>query len=346
MDSIDPQYTQSAASLASAYLASLLPALAAAYPAVDLAAMVERAGIKPEELADPDFLIPFYRAGAFFLELLKETQDEGLGLVLGSAVQPRSYQTLGYAILSSDTLRQAIDRLIRYEQLVGQLGSTTLVIDETVKLVWHCPFEGPWTRYIREAAITGWVAYATSLLANPVKANAVHFTHELNGDPLRYEAIYGCPVIFSSSFDGVEFDICYLNEPLKSADPGLSALMESRAKDMLACFHNKLNLANEVREQIAYVLPNGDPALEEVAARLKLSGRALQNRLKSLGITFKDVVDEVREQLAYNYLEKTNTSIIDVAFLLGFSEQSSFSRAFKRWSGLAPIEYRRQKVAF
>ncbi len=342
MDSIDPQFTQSSASLAAAYMTSLLPALEAEYN-LDTAALLERVGLDSNLLQNPQALIPFYRVGAFFLELLKETQDPGLGLVVGSGVQPRSYQVLGYAVLSSANLGQAIERLIRYEHLVGKLGSTTLQRDgELVRLIWHCPFEGPWSRYIKEAAVTGWVVYARSLLASQVKAEAVHFDHELVGECARYEAVYDCPVIFGSDWTGVTFDSGLLDEPLISADPGLNQMMEAHARDMLSQFKHKLNLVNEVREVVARILPTGEPVLEEVAQSIGLTGRALQNRLKSGGYHFKDVVDEVREQLAYAYLQNSDTSIIDIAFLLGFSEQSSFSRAFRRWTGMAPVEYRRR----
>ncbi len=340
MQTIDPQYTQSSASLSAAYLQSIIPALKNQY-SVDVDGLLEKAGIEPEQLSDPEYLIPFFRVGGFFLELLRETGDDGLGLAIGASVQARSYHVLGYAILSSGTIAEAIDRLIRYEQLAGKLGKTSMVDGDPVKLQWHCPFEGPWSRYVKEAAIAGWVTFGRSLVADSAKPLGVYFDHSLMADYERYEAVFGCLVHFDADWTGVTFAKEHLRKPIVSADPGLKMLMDHQATDRLEKFDNRINLVNEVRAEIAQCLPNGEPSLEAVAEPLGLTSRALQNRLKSLDFHFKDVVDEVREQLAYAYLADDSTSLIDIAFLLGFSEQSSFSRAFKRWSGVSPIAFRK-----
>lgn len=340
MHTIDPQYTQSSASLSAAYLQSILPVLEKKY-AVDIDALLAKAGIERAELDNPENLIAFYRVGAFFLALLAETSDNGLGLVIGSSVQARSYHVLGYAILSSGTIAEAIDRLIRYERLAGKLGTTTMVAGEPVKLQWHCPFEGPWARYVKEAAIAGWVTFAKALVADSAAPLAVYFDHELMADYQRYEAVFGCPVYFDAAWCGVTLRPEDLDEPIVSADPGLKMLMDHQAVDRLEKFDSRINLVNEVRSEIAKRLPNGEPSLESVAEPLALTPRALQNRLKSVEIHFKELVDEVREQLAYAYLADESVSLIDIAFLLGFSEQSSFSRAFKRWHGVSPIAFRK-----
>ncbi|MCG8668909.1 MAG: AraC family transcriptional regulator [Pseudomonadales bacterium] len=340
MQAIDPQYTQSSASLSAAYLQSILPPLQERYD-IDMTSLVERVGIDSAQLNDPEYLIPFFRAGAFFLELLKETGDHGLGLEIGCAVQARSYHVLGYVILSSSHLAEAIDRLIRYEQLAGKLGKTTMEMGDPVKLQWHCPFDGPWAQYVKEAAIAGWVTVGRSLMVDQASPMAVYFDHPMKADYERYEKAFGCPVHFDSDWSGVTISAGDLQRKVVSADPGLKMLMDHQAHDRMEKFDGRINLPNEARAEVAKLLPNGEPSLEGVADALGLTPRALQNRLKSAGVSFKDVVDEVREQLAYAYLADQSATLIDIAFLLGFSEQSSFSRAFKRWAGVSPIEFRK-----
>src|SRR3990167_2783590 len=166
MAPLDLQLTLSASSVSAAYLQSLLPQLAQHY-GFDLNALLERAGLSAQDWQDPEALVPLFQAGALCLEILRVSGDHGLGLVMGALVQPRSYQVLGYAVMSSANLGEAIDRLIRYERLVGKLGSTQLLRDgERCRLQWHCPFSGDWTRYIKEAAIAGWVTFARALLAD------------------------------------------------------------------------------------------------------------------------------------------------------------------------------------
>ena len=342
---LDPQVAQTSASLSAAYLQSMLPALRSHYPAVDVDSLLLGTGIDADQLSDPEYLIPFYRVGGFFLALLQETGDQGLGLVMGASVQARSYHVLGYAILSSGTIAEAIERLIRYEQLAGQLGRTTITFADPVKLEWHCPFEGPWSRHVKEAAIAGWVTFGRSLVADSGKPLGVYFDHDRVIDAARYEAVFGCPVHFDAGWTGVTLDPESLEQTIVSADPGLKLLMDRQAAERLETFSSRINLVNEVRAEIARGLPNGEPSLEAVAGPLGLTPRALQNRLKNAECHFKDVVDEVREQLAYAYLADESASLVDIAFLLGFAEQSSFSRAFKRWRGMSPAAYRKSLQA-
>jgi len=338
----------SAASLSAAYLSSILPAITSAYD-LDVWPLLDKSGISKENLAQSDYLISFYQVGAFFLSVFQTCRDEGIGLVVGSAVQAKSYQVLGYAIMSSQNLEEAIDRLIRYEKLVGQLGSTVFVpageggsSADFCKLVWECPFDAVWVRFIKEAAIAGWVTYALSQARVKNAEFTVHFDHAASSIPFeRYQSVFGDRVVFNSDWCGVAFDKALLTLPFIQADPGLNAMMDRQAGVLLDMFDRKLNLVNSTREQITSRLPNGDPVLDDVAEALSLTARVLQNRLKESGTTFKEVVDDVRKQLSLSYLSEKDVPLIDVAFLLGFSEQSSFSRAFKRWMGISPMEYRK-----
>ncbi len=339
--------SMSSASLSSAYLKSVLPAITSTY-GVDVWPLLEQSGISKTQLELPDYLIPFYQAGAFFMSVMQACQDEGLGLVIGGAVQAKSYQVLGYAVMSSQNLGEAIDRLIRYEKLVGQMGSTRLVISEEAgsdcRLVWRCPFDAPWSRFLKEAAIAGWVTYALSQVQVDSAVFTVHFDHTKASIPShRYGDVFGEYVVFDSQWSGVAFDSGLLTLPFSQADPGLNAMMDRQAAVLLDMFDSKLNLVNITREHIARGLPNGDPNLEDIAKSLSLTSRALQHRLKDSHTTFKEVVDEVRRQLALSYLAEKSVPMIDVAFLLGFSEQSSFSRAFKRWMGCSPVEYKKSE---
>ncbi len=339
----------SAASLSAAYLSSILPAISSAYD-LDVWPLLSQSGISKEQLAQSDYLIPLSQVGAFFLSVLQECQDEGLGLVVGSAVQAKSYQVLGYAIMSSQNLGEAIDRLIRYEKLVGQLGSTEFVPAEEggipadiCKLVWQCPFDAMWVRFLKEAAIAGWITYSLSQVQVESAIFTVYFDHAASSIPFeRYQKVFGDHIVFDSDWCGVAFDKTLLTLPFTQADPGLNAMMDRQAAVLLEMFDSKLNLVNSAREQVASRLPSGDPILDDVAEALSLTARVLQNRLKESGTTFKEVVDDVRKQLSLSYLGEKDVPLIDVAFLLGFSEQSSFSRAFKRWMGKSPMEYRKR----
>ncbi|MCP5018513.1 MAG: AraC family transcriptional regulator [Ketobacter sp.] len=344
----DLQLAHSASSLSAAYLNSILPGLVQHY-GLDQDALLRNSGISQHDLSDPEYMVPFTAVAALFLQILQQTGDTGLGLEVGRLVQPRSYQVLGYAIMSSANLGEAIDRLIRYEKLVGKLGHTELKISEDCcQLHWHCPFQGEWTRLLKEAALAGWVTYGRSLLPTAVMLRRVCFDHGGAGphslNPERYAAIFQCPVHVESDWCGIEFDAALLQQPLVHSDPGLKAMMDARAEELLREFEQKINLVNELRAVVSDLLPAGEPTLDMAAERLQLTPRALQNRLRQAEVSFKDVVDRVRQVLVLGYMQDTSLTLLDLAFLLGFAEQSSFSRAFKRWFGQPPQQYRKRQT--
>ena len=341
LEDMQLQLAQSASSLSAAYLNSILPGLAQHY-GFDQDELLTSSGLNQADLQDPEFMVPFASVAALFLLVFQKAADPGLGLVIGSLVQPRSYQVLGYAVMSSASLGEAVDRLIRYEKLVGKLGHTEIQLHESVcRLRWHCPFQGAWTRFLKEAAIAGWVTYGRSLLPQETALQRVCFDHPAVIPESRYQDLFHCPVELSATWCGVEFEIALLDQPLNYSDPGLKGLMDSRAQELLRDFEQKANLANEVRAVVANLLPGGEPTLEVVAARMDLTPRALQNRLRQSDETFKEIVDRVRKDVVVGYLRDESLSLLDLAFLLGFAEQSSFSRAFKRWYGMSPQQYRR-----
>ena len=146
----------------------------------------------------------------------------------------------------------------------------------------------------------------------------------------------------SAGFSGVEFSHQALQVRMSGADAGLREMMDRQAAALLQEFDSRVNLISEVRSVLARILPDGEPSLERVAQALALSERMLQSRLREAGMTFTAVIDDVRRSLAKLYLQQTSVTLMDIAFLLGFSEQSAFSRAFRRWEGESPQSWRKQ----
>lgn len=338
---LDPELAGSDRSLSSAYLATVLPELAEHY-GLPLEEILGRAGLRADLLERSDALVPLVDVLRLFLVLLERTGDEGLGFETGRRVKPRAYQVLGYVILSSHTLGGAIERLIRFEKLAGNLGHTLWQQEgERVRLTWQCPVQGVPRRYLVEGAVTGWVAFARQLGEEDASPALVSFRHRAPASPERYERFFGCPVHFNAEFDGVEFPAGRLESPLAGADPGLNEMMEREAGQLLADYDIKANLVNAVRSEVYQLLADGEPSVDQVAARLGLGARTLQHRLKQQGLGFQEVLDGLRRSLAELYLRDARLSLTDIALLLGFSEQSSFTRAFRRWRGVSPAAWRR-----
>lgn len=341
MPVLDPSLAGSDQSLSAAYVDAVLPDLLAHY-GLSRDAILAQAGIDESRFSRSDQLLPLVDVLRLFLVILQACGDTRLGFEIGRRVRPRSYQVLGYVILASSHLGEAVQRLIRFERLSGKLGETHMEhVGDQVRMEWHCPITGEPARYLVEAAITGWVAFIRPLLMEPLAPSAVYFRHSAPEDVGRYERYFQAPVYFNAAFDGVELADSLLSAPLDSADPGLAGMMERQARELLSEFDVNTNLPSAVRAEIYRQLAGGEPSLESVAQGIGLTARGLSKRLVSQSLRFPDMLDSLRQTLAELYLQDESLSLTEIALLLGFAESSSFSRAFRRWRGVSPNQYRR-----
>jgi AraC-like DNA-binding protein len=173
----------------------------------------------------------------------------------------------------------------------------------------------------------------------------VDFSHPRPSNIREHERIFECPVGFGA-------DACRLviarevwDTARTGGDPALFSVLETHAKMLLDQVPPPDDILARLRKAIDAELRGGDPSLESIARQLAMSGRTLQRRLKDQGVVFNDVLDELRFKAAKSYLAQRDVAGTEVAFLLGFAEQSSLNRAFKRWSGQTPTEYRRRAAA-
>ncbi|MDF1628950.1 MAG: AraC family transcriptional regulator [Alcanivoracaceae bacterium] len=339
---LNPDIAGTDRSLSVAYLTSILPALATHYE-LDVSELLAEAGLPADLLGRVDGMLPLVDVMRLFLVLLNRCGDSCMGFEVGRLVRARSYQVLGYVILASADIGEAIDKLIRFEKLSGNLGRAEAQMeDDLLRLVWHCPLAGEPGRYLVEAAITGWVTFARQLINVPAAPLRVCFRHQKPAETVRYEEYFDCPVEFDASFDGLEVSRALLSLPLRDADPGLSGLMEREASQLMADYDSGTNLIAAVRREIYRLLAEGEPTLEQVASRLQMAERTLQGRLRKQGQGFQEVLDGLRRTLAELYLQDHKLSLTDIGLLLGFAEQSSFTRAFRRWFSLSPVQYRQR----
>jgi AraC-like DNA-binding protein len=168
------------------------------------------------------------------------------------------------------------------------------------------------------------------------------FTHPRPPDLTEYERTFPGGVLrFDAAFNGFVFDKNYLSLPVRSADPSLHALIRQHADALLAELPSVQNITAQVRELITKELAGGNPSVTNIARQMPMGARTLGRRLGSEGTTFKDLLDDLRRRLALGYVSGSSLPLSEIAFLLGFSQTAAFHRAFKRWTGQTPLEYRR-----
>ena len=174
----------------------------------------------------------------------------------------------------------------------------------------------------------------------PFVAQAVFLKHAPRGETAVYENHFGCPIHFESGRDALLVAEASVNAPNKLSDETIAGFFDRHLEEELASFTNDEGLEQNVRRVVANVLSEGIPTLSFVASHLGIGSRTLQRRLSDSGHSFQSIVDMARKELAQRLLRQTEYSLAEVAFLTGFSEQSGFTRAFKRWAGQTPRSYR------
>ncbi|MCZ4324307.1 AraC-type DNA-binding protein [Pseudomonas sp. 8BK] len=332
-------------SVSVAYLQGLLDYLAR--QGVDSAELLERVQLSPQLLAQRDQRI----AASTYLELLghgvRLTGDEQLGLHLGEAVRPGYYGVLGYLIMSCATLADALHRQARYAALVGNLGQVDLAdepprpgLEPQVAHSWQ-PLLPQQKRQLSEETLAGWVTFGHWISGLDIPPTEVRFQHAAPADMSEYQRIFRCPVLFDQADNALVFPKRLLATPLGQADAQVRLTLDAYADRLLGEIQQGHSVLDRARLELSRQLPEVGADLQQIAARLALSPRTLQRRLREAGLSFNQLVDETRQQLVLHYLRDPALELAEIAFLVGFSEPGSLARAFRRWTGQSPGDYRR-----
>jgi AraC-like DNA-binding protein len=298
--------------------------------------------LDPSVLLDPDNRIPFAQLVALYEKAAELTGDNDFGLHLGQSINPTAFDVVGYCALNSTTLGAAFARVARYHSIWTDGALFTLETANATSAIVYSYTDTAIHEHRQDAEMT--LATVTALCRNIASHDfaptTVAFQHDAPRDTAEHTKLFRCPIEFGASSNKLTFPSSCLSLPIARADASLCALLDRHAEELLAKFPPRDSLVDQVRSIIARELRGGDPSLERVAHELSLTPRTLQRKLQELGTSHNELLDHMRRQLAMRYLREREMAICEVAYLLGFSESSSFHRAFKRWTGVTPREYR------
>jgi AraC-like DNA-binding protein len=312
--------------------------------AIDPGYVFREAGLDPLLMDKPR---ERYKAGRLVAAWKKAAgliDDPCFGLKIAEVWSPTDLHALGYAFLASSTLRTALERISRYVNIVNdaigydlsEAGDNVSFTLRSESDMYRPPF--PAQEDSGWAVITSICRAAFGDELNPAEVRFQHDAPKCQGD---YFAYFRCPVTFDSDTSAIRFACTDLDRPLPAANRELA-----RANDqILTDFLNKLrkdDLITRVKTAIADDLPSGSPSDDEVAKSLFMSPRTLNRKLSALGTNYSQLLETVRQELAEQYVADPSLTLSEISFLLGFSEQSAFSRAFRRWTGQAPSAVRGQ----
>jgi AraC-like DNA-binding protein len=272
----------------------------------------------------------------------RSSGDPFFGLYVPDPLSPNLYDVVSYAIAASDNLAVGFEKFVRFQRLIADISPITLTVDGDVIRVGRVFPAHPALRPWSEAALAAVLSRARELTGVAFDPIEVHFQHPRPEDISAHERVFRCPLFFSERTTEIVVAREIAGLPLNKADTGLSKILDRYASEMLSRMPRTTEFADRVRHVTAETLKAADPSLRTVATRMHMSARTLQRRLHLEGTSFNHVLDEVRREMAEGYLDQPQFSITEIAFLLGFSDVSSFHRAFKRWSARTPMEFRRR----
>lgn len=303
-------------------------------------------GIDPAKVADPEWRISRDAWHALMRNCVESTGDEAFGLFAALYLRPQVLRSLGLAWLASDTVYDGLRRLVRFSKLMTTGARLSLEEEgELVQLYTH----GAAQSSTDEPAVADYglaivVRMCRLTLGDFLAPVRVRMERPRPSDPARWEYQFAAPVSFNQGVNCLTWSRADILEPLVTGDPELARVNDEHTRVFLDRFLSH-STARVVVGKIVEYLPDGAPSQADIAAAMHMSNRTLQRRLKEEGTRFVDLVQDTRLQLACKYLSNPGRSVVETAYLLGFSEPSTFSRAFKRWTGLSPAEYRRQEFA-
>jgi len=305
--------------------------------------LLEQAEIDPASVINNDRRIPVEKMRRLWQLAGDATGDEAFGLLAAEQMQPATLQSLGLAVLASDTVYDALRRLVRFSRMLSTgLHCELIERGEFVELVLvddmdEVDSETVWYGYDFGVGVV--LSICRQVLGEYVSPAFVECQRPAPANPDRFAALLGCPVSFAAAHNRIAYVHADIVDQLVTANPQLARVNDEQAQLYLDSFLD-VSTRREVIGKIVEHLPDGPPSQKKIADALHLSNRTLQRKLKEEGTSFIDLLQEARLQLARKYLAEPRRSILETAYLLGFSEPSTFSRAFKRWTGQSPQDYR------
>jgi AraC-like DNA-binding protein len=334
---------ESKSSVGSGYVAGLLEVAARA--GVGRAALLRQAGLADLEGDHPQVRLPMADVIALFEAATVLTRRDDLGLEFARRVRPGTFNVLGYALMTCKTLGEAIEVAPHFRRLVFDIGYSEMrfvLNEQEARLGWHVVSQAlPYCRSLAESLIASWYHFGRWMAGVELPLKEVLFLHKAPPDVNPYEAFFECPVRFDAGENSLVFSGSLLDMPLVQADENLHLAMREQARAAMEKAFSQTDIAHRLRQALIPLMPKCEATLEKAAAALALSPRSLQRRLGEAALGFQGVLDAVRKDMAIIYLRDPALSVLDVALLLGYAEQSSFTRFFRAGFATSPSGWRR-----
>jgi len=308
---------------------------------IDPAPLFRAAGVDPAALGVPGKRIAVQTALRLQRAAEQAVRDPALGLDVARQMQGTALHALGYTWLASGSLGEAFRRFARYSRVVTELWTTRIEESSNgARITYVFRAEAPRPPdWLHDWLAAGAVRLSRLIYGEAFAPLEVALVRERPADVAPFEEWFRSPIAWRAPQVSLLCRSEDFSRPLPTGNPEVTAATERVALDYLARL-DRSDTVTQVRQRIRESLPSGVPSQAAVARALALSPRTLARRLEEAGTSFTAILDETRRALAEQYLQRTDFSVAEVAYLVGFAEASSFNRAFRRWTGRAPGDAR------
>lgn len=303
--------------------------------------------IPESSLTNGDLRVSDAAVDALFDHLLEICDDTNVGLHIGETMRIPNLGILGMLIMTCRNAKDSFELLGRYQSLIANGGEIWFKEEgeEFIFCYHHAAGREAYGRQNIEFCVAGWLSLIRMVAGRSLNPSRIVFSFPQPANIEQQQAVFGCELAYGGSYTKICFPKSYADFELLVAEPELKQMLEAQALKRLQALQGEQLAASPIvaktKKCIAEAIAYGLPSIDDIADQLGLSARTLQRQLEANETCYKDLLDGVRADLAKKYIAEQELSLLDVAFMLGFSEQSSFQRAFKRWFDATPGGYRR-----
>jgi AraC-like DNA-binding protein len=305
----------------------------------DPAEILAEAGLSPGLLSDPDNRLSLSARCHLATVCSRRLQCPHFGVLVGQRVELCHLGLAGVLLRCSRTVQQALDFLVRYQRFHIQLNVLRIDCGKYSALFSYrepCAADG--SEQIGDGVLAGLCSLMRVLCGADWVPNQVHFAHPAPADLAPFRNHFRCPLVFSDNEYALSFPARYLSRQISDVEPGLLQVVVRQVENDL--FPPEVCFSTQVYESIETSMRSGKATSTTIAALLGLPIRTLSRNLERQGLSFQRMLDEVRYRNASRMLKDLRVSVAQIAEFLGYKDAASFSRAFRRWCGKTPIEWR------
>lgn len=309
---------------------------------LDIDGLLKEVGLAPSLLENPQARVSAQHYGKLWRRVAETLDDEFFGRD-SRRMKSGSFAMLCHAVLPCRTLRSALERSLRFYGLVlddiaGTLSRTGA--EARVTLIDRMPGQ-PHRPFAHEVLLMLLHGVSCWLVNRRIPIRRAAFSYPEPSYSAEYRLMYCTDLSFDAEATAIVFDADYLELPVVQNERTVKEFLRTAPENILVKYKNGSSLAARIRRRLRQVLPGEVPDLESVAAELNLTSATLRRRLHEEGTSYQEIKDQLRRDLAISYLSHSGRSVMDIALELGFSERSAFHRAFRKWTGASPGEFRR-----